>query len=174
MNNFFPSRLGAALILALLSQAASAQYVWIDAKGHKNFSDRAPPPTVPLDKILRSPTPIVEKIEIVDPNAPKPAPVATAAVAPTAEKLPPTLAEQNAEFKKRQQERAEADAKARQEATRRAQLAEDCNSARQSLTQLQSGERIRVNTASGEPGYMSDAERATSIDRVKRTMSNCQ
>jgi hypothetical protein len=160
-----------ALTLAFAASSASAQYVWIDAKGQRNYSDRAPPPSVPLDKILRSPTPIHDKIVLADPNAPKPPPAAAAA---EPEKLPPTLAERNAEFNKRQQEKAEAEAKAREEAARRAQLAESCRSARQSLAQLESGERIRVTTASGEPGYMGDAERASAIARVRSSMANCQ
>ena len=151
---------------------AGAQYVWIDAKGHKNFSDKPPPPAVPLDKILRAPTPIIDKIEIVDPNAPKPAP---APAAPVAEKpAAPTLAERNADFKKRQLEKAEAEAKAREEAVRRAQQADSCMAARQSLAQLESGERIRVHGANGEPAFMSDNERAAAIDRTRRSLANCQ
>jgi hypothetical protein len=173
MKHSLPVRLASFLALCMASQLALAQYVWIDAKGHKNFSDRPPPSSVPLDKILRSPTPVVDKIEIADPNAPKPA--VAPAKAPEAEKpAPPTLAERNADFKKRQQDKAEAEAKAREEAARRAHLAESCAAARQSLAQMESGERIRVQTANGESAYMSDVDRANAIHRTRQSLANCQ
>ncbi|BBB67028.1 hypothetical protein UNDYM_2775 [Undibacterium sp. YM2] len=34
---------------------AHAQYVWIDDKGNKQFSDLPPPKSVPKDKILKAP-----------------------------------------------------------------------------------------------------------------------
>ena len=47
----------AALLASLwLSMAsAHAQYVWVDEKGLKQYSDRAPPASVPLKRILKAP-----------------------------------------------------------------------------------------------------------------------
>lgn len=171
MNNFPFRRLAALLALTMAAGLVQAQYVWIDGKGQKTFSDRPPPSDVPLDKILRSPKPFTEKIEVVDPNAPKkPAPVAAEPEKPA----PPSLAERNADFKKRQMEKAEAEAKAREEANRRAEQAESCAAARQSLAQMESGERIRVRGANGEAAFMDDGQRAAAINRIRPSLANCQ
>jgi type IV secretory pathway VirB10-like protein len=171
MINKLSGRLGALLLLACCGGIAQAQYVWIDAKGQKTFSDQPPPANIPLDKILRSPKKAPEKFELVDPNAPKPAePVAAKPEKPAQ----PTLAERNAEFKKRQMERAEAEAKAAEELARRAQQADSCAAARQSLAQMESGERIRVQGADGEAAFMDDNARAAAINRIRQSLANCQ
>jgi hypothetical protein len=45
--------LGAALLAC--ASVASAQWMWVDAKGVKQVSDRAPPASIPAKNILKSP-----------------------------------------------------------------------------------------------------------------------
>lgn len=49
--------LGAALFVAAgaIALPAQAQYVWLDARGVRQFSDRPPPPSVPDSRILKGP-----------------------------------------------------------------------------------------------------------------------
>ena len=49
------ARLTVALALSLGASAALAQYIWLDSKGVKQYSDRPPPPSVPTSKILKAP-----------------------------------------------------------------------------------------------------------------------
>lgn len=55
MNTSNRARLLAATALMAFASMAQAQYMWIDDKGLKQFSDRPPPPSVPLKHILKAP-----------------------------------------------------------------------------------------------------------------------
>jgi hypothetical protein len=80
--------LGAML---LASAVAHAQYAWIDEKGVRQYSDQPPPTSTPAAKILKTPRGMARPAT----EAAAPAPAATPANAP------PTLAEREADYKKR-------------------------------------------------------------------------
>ena len=46
--------IGALLMVAAAS--AAAQFVWIDASGIRQYSDRPPPASIPKNKILKEPS----------------------------------------------------------------------------------------------------------------------
>lgn len=80
--------LGAMLLASAL---AHAQYAWLDEKGVRQYSDQPPPTSTPASKILKTPRGMARPAE----EAAAPAPVAT----PTKASL--TLAEREADYKKR-------------------------------------------------------------------------
>ena len=96
-----PLRFAGAALLFFAAQLAHAQYVWIDANGTRQYSDRPPPPGTPPHKILKAPGRLA--------SAPAPeaslgaANPATPEARPAAPKGPPTLAEREQAFRKRTQ-----------------------------------------------------------------------
>lgn len=157
-------RLLAGLALLLGTNLAQAQYVWIDAKGLRQYSDRPPPPSTPASKILktpgRQPLPVREAAQI----APAPAPPQGL----------PTLAEREADYRKRAKDQAERERKETEERRRKAELAEHCDSARAAKAQLESDVRIADMNRDGEPTFLSDEERARRLARANRLLDDCR
>ena len=175
MDNFIGLR-GVRLLaggaLMLFASLSHAQYVWIDEKGLKQFSDRPPPPSVPASKVLKAPglqpppAPVIGSDDAA--AAPAPAPAAPAA------KAPPTLADRNAEYRKRVKEQAEKDQKAAEEAQLKKDKAEYCEAARQAKAQLDSGVRISNVGKDGEHAYITDEERAQRVGRADKVVEACR
>ena len=170
MNRYSPRlRLLAFAALTLVAGLAQAQYVWIDAKGIKQFSDRSPPASVPEKDILKAPgRPMVT---LMPGDA---AQAAAAPVAETAKKALPTVAERNVDFNKRISDKAAGDKKAAAEAQAKAAKAEQCAAAREYKMQLDSGARIGTVTQSGERTFMSDAERALANGKANKILAACR
>jgi cell pole-organizing protein PopZ len=162
-----PLRLACATVLLVSAGLAQAQYAWINANGSREYSDRPPPPSVPRSKILKVPhgSPLAQEADA-------PAPAADA----KAEKKngPPTLAEREADFRKRKQEQAEQEKKAAQEAQHKEAQAENCASARQYKAQLESGIRVADTAPDGERAFISDEERAKRLAKTKRVLETCR
>ena len=156
---------GAALLLA--AGLAQAQYVWVDEKGIKQFSDRSPPSSIPDKNILKAPGKRLPALESVATDV-KPAPDADAP------KLPPTVAERNIDYKKRMADQAEAAKKKAKEAEHKTAKAEHCASAREYKAQLDSGVRIGVVAKNGERAFMSDAERAQGSAKAAKILAECK
>jgi type IV secretory pathway VirB10-like protein len=157
--------LGGALLF-LAAQLAHAQYVWIDAKGTRQYADRPPPAGTPLHKILKAPGRL----------ASAPVPEATAEPAKPAEqpKRAPTLAERETAYKERIRQRDEQERKEADEAARKRDLAARCEAARDARAQLDSGIRIRRFDASGDQGYMTDEEKAARTAQVNQVLKECR
>jgi hypothetical protein len=153
----------------LLAQLAHAQYSWIDGKGTRVFSDRPPPPNTPASRILKAP----RGYQLPEP-ASAAAPAASASNAATDKPAPPTLAERDADFKKRASERAENERKALDEAERNAQQLENCKAARQMVAQVQSGMRMAQVNEKGEREVLGDAQRAQQLERAQRVLAGCR
>ncbi|MET3133110.1 hypothetical protein AAKU55_003392 [Oxalobacteraceae bacterium GrIS 1.11] len=156
---------GGALLAA--ATMAQAQYVWLDNKGLRQYSDRPPPPSVPLKSILKAPggVPAAEPAA-ADGAEPDATPAAASA---------PTLAERNADFRKRKTEDAEKQKKAADVAKRQADNASNCDSLRQNKALLDSGRRIsNTDKATGEAGYMTDEARAQQSQKVQRALADCK
>lgn len=162
MRTLTSPRLAAALLLALAAGSAGAQYIWVDDKGIKQVSDRPPPASVPAKNILKQPRSAATPSE----EPAKPAQAANPAA--------PTLAERDADFRKRAQEKAERDQKSAEEARQRAARQQACASARAYLAQLNSGERIGTVASNGERAFMGDAERARETAAAQRALAACK
>jgi hypothetical protein len=160
----------AALCAMCLAGAAYAQYIWLDEKGVKQFSDMPPPPSVPASRILKQP----------DPSAkPQPAAAASpgkegAAGAPAeAAKPAPTLAERNAEFLKRRQEQADKAKKDEEEAKRQADKQANCERARTANRVIESGQPIFTAAPGGGRHYLTPGERMKQLEDNKKTLDGC-
>jgi len=105
-------------------------------------------------------------------NAPAPA-ASPAGAAATKQQ---SLAERDAEFRKRQTEKAEADAKDAKKSAESAQLQRQCEDSRAYLKNLQSGNRIaRIDPKTGERIFLEDAQYASEIAAAQRMVAdNCK
>jgi hypothetical protein len=143
----------AAIWFALIPlQAAAEMYKWVDENGHTQFADHPPPAGIKY-----------ETVGVKLPTAPA-TPATTDAA--KAEKL--RIQKQELEFRKRQVVAAEqeaAEAKKKKEAALRA---EDCESARTKLRNMQEDVPIYNVNAKGGRDYMTDAERASATENWKK------
>lgn len=161
-------RFTVALLLSGCASAAWSQYIWLNEKGVKQYSDTAPPASVPNSKILKSP---------------KGSSTASAPAQPTEEtekdsdstkKAPQTIAEKNADFQKRKAEQAEKDKEAEAKTKQAADKKINCERANNYKRVLDSGERISRMDKSGERAYLSDEERAHETRENKRALDECK
>jgi hypothetical protein len=161
---------GALMLLAQLApQFAHAQYSWIDEKGTRVFSDRPPPPGTPSNRILKTP----HRPDLMPDNV-TPAAAADAASTPADKPKQSSLAEREADYRKRQAERQDSEKKAQEDAGRKAAQQELCANARQEERQLASGMRISEMQANGERGYISDEDRARRLARARQALADCR
>jgi type IV secretory pathway VirB10-like protein len=154
---------GAALLM--FASLGHAQYVWVDAKGIKQFSDRPPPPGTPMKNIIKA-----RNMQAVQPTATTadettPATPATPA-APKA--VPPSLAEREAEYRKRKADQVENEKKAAVESDNAKTKMAACNSARQAKAQLDSGTPIRDTNE--ERSWLDDKQRAERKAAAEKTI----
>ncbi|KRB91456.1 DUF4124 domain-containing protein [Noviherbaspirillum sp. Root189] len=161
MNTLFRHTFVTALICMGFAGAAHAQYVWLDDKGVKQFSDMPPPSSIPASRILKQP------------GSSTPAAAPAEAVASEA-KSQMTTAEKNAEFRKRQTERAEKEKKAAEEAKIASEKARNCERAQEYHRALESGERISRTDKNGERSYLSDEQRAKEVRESRRVLDDCK
>jgi hypothetical protein len=138
------------ILLALaVSAAATAQtYKWTDSSGRVQYGDTPPGDATNVTRLKGS--------------AGSPAPEA----APSAAGKAPLTPEQA--FNKRQQERTEADQKAAQEHAQAEQRRVNCEQARASVRQLESGQRVSSVNAAGERVFLDDDQRASQLARAQR------
>lgn len=149
-------------ILMAAATLAHGQYVWIDDKGLKQYSDRPPAPTVPARRILKAPG-----LTAAD-ATPAPQPAASATSAPL------TTAEREADFRKRKAEQEAGARKAEDEARRQAELDSNCAQQRKNQQMLESGMRIGTINAQGERDFLSDAQRAEQARKIQRALAGCK
>lgn len=154
------------LMSFFISASAHAQYVWVDEKGVKQFSDTPPPISVPKSRILKSPN--KQYTEAAAQEAP-----ATAA-SPEQARQPVTTASRNADFMKRKAEQAEKEQKASEEKRVAGEKSKNCERARDYQRALDSGVRIANTDSNGERGYLTDEQRAQEAAEAKRALSGCQ
>lgn len=178
MNSSLPLRLlaaGALLAFMALTALAQAQYLWIDEKGLKVYSDRPPPPSTPLKNILKAPrgTDSAASVQAEqDAAGPTSAPVPdTDAAKP---KAAPGLAERNADYLKRSKDKAEREQKDQDAQQTRLEQAENCERARAARQALDSGVRIGTQEKNGERGFMSDAQRTIEGQKIDKLLAACK
>ena len=178
MNRLFYARLLAAGALLALSALAQAQYMWIDAKGVKQFSDRAPPASVPLSAILKAPRGAASAASMpadtVAADGVKGTDGAKGTDGPAKPGPAPTMAERNADYRKRARENLERDQKEKDERIAGAARTDNCTRARSARQSIDSGARIGIQDPHGERGFMSDEQRAVESTKIDRALSGCK
>ena len=193
-----PVRSNARLALFLCALAfvgsAQAQWVWRDASGNTTFSDSPPPAGVAPSDILRQPT--VESSTDTNSNTPASSDRSDASSAPSANlradgsapapaaaptdqaSKPPasakTLAEQEADFRKRLAEREKAEQKEAEDETKATQRNAACNQAKTYLQMLEEGTRLLRPDAEGNRNFLDDDQRAAEVQKTQDVISkNC-
>jgi hypothetical protein len=147
------------LVLAAAAGVAQAQIkCWTDASGKRACGD-APPPGAKVTTLKAAPAPE--------------APPATASkdARKDARKGPLTPAEQEQEYRKRQQEAQKAAAKADEEQKAAQAKIENCNRARGALRTLEAGERVAITDAKGERYFLNEAEIARQTEVARKQVS---
>ncbi len=147
------------LAAVAVSAPALAQYSWIDDHGTRVFSDRPPPPGTPPARILKTPR-----------GAASTEATPAEATRPTA----PTLADRDADFRKRAAEREADERKVAQDAQRKADNDAQCAAARRSEIVLTSGVRIADMDDKGERVFVTDEEKARRLVQVRRVLAGCR
>lgn len=166
-----------ACALLLSGPAAFAQWIWLDHDGHKVFSDRAPPPEVPLKNVLKQPG---AAASLAAPATPPPAADAPADGATTAAKAANGgnaggPLDKAVEERKKKAAADEAEKKRADEARVAQQKAANCAQAQQAKANLDSGMRIAQVNANGERVILDDAARQAESDRAQTAINaNCQ
>jgi len=143
---------------AFTAAAYGQAYKWVDKDGKVRYGD-VPPPGVQAQRLKA-------------PSGPPAAPPAAAAAEPKKENKPDAKElTPEAAFRKRQQERQEADQKAEKERAEAAMKQQNCANAQTYLRTLQSGQRITSTDAAGERVYMEDDQRQRGIEQAQRSVS---
>ncbi len=143
-------RLLTGCLLLLTAGAATGQIMeCIDAKGGKTMAQFCPPGTVKENQLTKGGT------------------GAASSGGPAAK----SVAERDAEFKKRSLERQEADGKAAKEKSDASDSERNCLNARAQLRTLQEGQRIsRTDPKTGERSYLEDKDRPGEIAIAQRSV----
>jgi hypothetical protein len=147
---------------ALAGAAAAQQFKWVDKDGKVRYGDTPPPgvKATPLGAPATGRAP-----------APAPAPDAAAKDAKDAKKGPLTPAEQEAEFRRRQQQAAkDADKEAKLQEDARARK-ENCANSQAQLRQLESGQRVSRIDDKGERVFVDDEQRKVDTARARKLVS---
>ena len=161
-------RLTSALLLTLFCcSLAQAQYVWLDEKGNKQYSDTPPPASVPRNKIIKAPNMSGKPVAATDA-----APASASEAASTLQK-PVTTASKNEDYNKRKAEQAEKDKKAEDEKQAAAAKAKNCEKAKSYQQNLESGVRIATTDKNGERVFMDDNQRNQELADVKKAQAGC-
>ena len=144
------------VVLIALPLGASAQLLkCISKSGKVEYAQACPEGTT--EQKLRSSTP----------------PGASSSPSPSSEPAPKSLAERDAEFKKRQIEQQEAAQKDSKKAAELAQRREDCEIAQAYLKSIDSGQRLqRTDPKTGERAYLEDSEREAEANRARSRMND--
>ena len=159
--------LAVALVAGIYTASASAQWAWKDDNGRLVYSNIPPPPSVKPVQIVRQPGAMPQSARATAPvegEADKPA------AAPAPANASKTYAERDADFRKRQQERADSDRKAQEEQQKAAQKAVECERSRGYLRALEDGVRVTRTDPAGNREYLDDAQRAGEMDRMRKAI----
>jgi hypothetical protein len=166
-----PSLKPFAVALAIMGFAtlATAQYVWLDENGSKQFSDMPPPSSVPKNRILKAPG-------ARPATAGDAASISGAGNRPGSSEAPAPLtnAEKNAAFLKRKQEQEKKNAKAAEEEQMAAEKAKNCERYRAQQQVLSSGQRIMRVDKTGERVYLTEEQRSQELQEVKSGLEKCK
>ena len=147
-------RLLTGCIAMLLASAAAAQILeCVDAKGKKEFAQTCPPGTVKETQLMKG-------------GAAASSPGAAASAPATK-----TLAERDAEFRKRNLERQESETKTAKDQADAKDAQRNCEDSRSQLKALQEGHRIaRTDPKTGEVAFLEDAKRPAEIANAQKAV----
>ena len=145
-----------ALVLIALPLGASGQLLkCVSKNGKVEYAQTCPDGTT--EQKLRSSTP----------------PGASSSPSSSPAPAQKSLAERDADFKKRMIEQQEAQEKDSKKTTEMAQRREDCEIAQSYLKSIESGQRLsRTDPKTGERAYLEDSEREAEANRARSRMAD--
>ena len=149
-------------LLALVCSAplaASAQWQWVDNSGRKVFSDQPPPADIAPERILRRPGQRGQAASV-------PVPAAAPEAAATAALPKPSGKDSALEAKKKEAEAAAAEKKKAEETRIAALRMENCNRAKASKANFDSGVRLSRLNEKGEREILDDNQRAAEVKHL--------
>jgi hypothetical protein len=158
-----PRTLLLAVLLAVSAAASAQLYRWVDKDGRVHYTATPPPAGATKSRTLETPA---------TPPAPPAANGEGAAAANAAPKGPLTPAEQEAAFRKRQQEAQKAAEKAALERQQEETRVANCQRAREALATFESGQRISRTNPQGERYYLDDAARARETEAARKAVQD--
>ncbi len=160
-----------SLASLVLSANCAAQYVWINERGTKQYSDQPPPKNIPKDKILKAPGFHNKTVEETL-NTTK---VSSDGEKNDLEKLqkPNTLASKNEEFNKRKIAREDAEKKAEAERQASIEKQKNCIRAKSYQLTIESGTPIATRDQNGERVILDENQRAKELADAKKVLSEC-
>jgi hypothetical protein len=149
------NRLLMAMLAAMFAHTAAGQIMeCVDAKGNKTMAQFCPPGTVKETQLRKDGTGAT-----------------TSTSSPAAGSK--SLAEREAEFKKRNLERQDAESKAEKAKAESAANQQNCDSARAQLRGLQDGVRIsKTDPNTGERSFLEDGDRPAEIEKAQKAVAN--
>lgn len=146
-----------AAALSIAGHAVAGEYIyqWKDKSGQYVYSDNPPPGNIPSRMLRRD---AVGEI-----------------TAPSASPAAPTTADRELELKKRQQEQGEKQAKSDKDGADAKAKSQNCETAKNQLAALESGQRVARFNAQGEREFLDDAQRSAEVERTRKIISDsCQ
>ena len=161
----------AGIALLCCAGLGQAQFVWIAPNGTRQYSDQPPPPGTPASKILKAPGRAAAPVTAPVGDAAEPA-AAAGATADKPKQL--TVAEREADYRKRAGERVLADLKAEEEVRIRAAKRIYCDEMRKSKRMVDSGIRIKEVGNDGQQRVLTDSERAQRSATADKALADCR
>lgn len=160
-------------ICMLFMQSTYAQYVWLNEKGSKQYSDQPPPKNVPRDKIIKAPgsqTRVIETASSTESAANQ------NAAKSEIDKLqkPATLASKNEDFNKRKIAKEDAEKKAEADKKEAQDKEKNCARARAYQQSIEAGMVISSRDQNGERVILDEGQRARELADAKKVTSECK
>lgn len=152
--------------------AAQAQYVWLNEKGVKQYSDAPPPRSVPSDRIIKSPS---GKSVANTRATPAPSSEDNSGKSELAKiEKPKTLANKIEDFNKRKIAREEAEKKVEAEQQNKEAKSKNCERAKNYKQTLDEGGLIMTRSKEGERIPLDEAQRNKDMLETKKILEECK
>jgi hypothetical protein len=159
------ARIALLVLACTLPLAAAAQWQWLDKDGRKVYSDKAPPPDIAPERVLKAPKGLMPVIGTA-------APAAEGAAGNPAGGLPKPLGRDPAlEERKRQLASKDAEKKKAEDASYASLRSDNCSRAKMAKANYGSGARISRVDDKGERVYMDESQRAAEMKRLDEVIA---
>jgi hypothetical protein len=163
------ARIALLAFVCTVPLAALAQWQWLDKDGRKVFSDKAPPPEIAPNRIVKAPRGFMPAQPA---QAESPAPAGTPATATATANLPkPAGKDRTLEERKKRAEAVETEKKKAEDAKYAALRADNCSRAKIAKANFSAGMRIARVNDKGERVILDESQRASELQRLDEVIT---